>query len=156
VTIHDAHAAHIARRQAAAAKLTAEVTGADLTAASVTHAARAITAQTPMTTVIIAPGAFRTRLKYEGTGDNAHRLLREVSAWFIQHGYDATVAREVSPRSHGTDAWVLTVIDSPRREREVTEMAARREEALRVAMAEEECPMCRYFTGHTSWCPLRG
>jgi hypothetical protein len=219
VTIHDAHAAHIARRQAAATKLTSEITGADLTAAAVTRAARATTAQTPMTTVTIAPGAFRTRLKYEGTGDNARRLLREVSAWFIQHGYDATVAREVSPRSHGTDAWVLTVIDSPRREREATEMAARREEALREAMAEnpaatpaelaydggrtaqiaaelaapahgvacgrcgeplerrwhadgdgsywvhadpaldghaEECPACRYFTGHASWCPLGG
>jgi hypothetical protein len=130
------HATHVANRQAAAAKLAAEVTAADLTAAAVTRVAKATTAQTPVTTVTIAPGAFRTRLKYEATGDNALRLLKEVSAWFIQHGYDASVAREVGARSYGANAYVLTVIDRPRREREAAELATRREEALRQAAAE--------------------
>jgi hypothetical protein len=233
------HATHVANRQAAAAKLAAEVTAADLTAAAVTRVAKATTAQTPMTTMKIAPGAFRTRLKYEATGDNALRLLNQVRAWFIQHGYDASVAREVGARSYGANAYVLTVIDRPRREREAAELATRREEALRQAAAENpaatpaelaydggrtaqiaaelaapaeritcglcveplvretpadsgsfwrhedpaldghpettetvedwgpdlvvvtreyaaeaECPMCRYFTGHASWCPV--
>lgn len=114
----------------------------NLTAQAVTRLAReAVYGNARFTTTTVAPGAFRVRAVSGVSGGHLgpvsqFNVLGEVRNHLIRLGYDASVSRQSSPRSHGTDAYLLTVIDSPRRQREVEEQETRRQEALKGAWRE--------------------
>lgn len=107
-----------------------------LTAARVTRLARAaVHGRIRFTSTAIAPGAFRTRPLVGGVegvdGEDVEttlRLLNDARSYFIRLGFDASVARETGARSFGARTYVLTVIDTPRREQEMAEQEERRDE----------------------------
>lgn len=104
---------------------------ADLTATHVTALAReAVHGNARFRTETTAPGVFRVRPADAHDPATTTRLLIEVRDHLTRFGYEAVVGRARPPRGEALGAQVLTVTDTPRRQREMAEQTERRHAVL--------------------------